>query len=53
MNIKLEVEYVDETELAWLLDYEGTEYWVPKSLCILKDDEMTLPEWLAIDKGMI
>lgn len=52
-DLTLQCELVNETELAWLVEYEGKTFWVPQSQCQLKGDELTIPEWLAIDKGMI
>lgn len=50
-----------ETELAILVSEDGEdteEIWVPKSNCefyVVKGNiiELTLPEWLAIKKGLI
>ena len=45
-----------ETERALYIDYSGTEpCWVPKALCEYDDTDgtLTLPEWLAQEKGMI
>lgn len=49
-----------ESDKAVLLDIEGEEVWVPKSL--FDDDEwpevdcegdITLPEWFAIQEGLV
>lgn len=43
-----------ETERAFLIDAGGEKpVWVPKSQCEFEDGTLTLPEWLAKDKGMI
>lgn len=47
------VEIEKETDLAWLIDYEGKTYWVPKKECTIERDELSIPFWLAEDKGMI
>ena len=44
-----------ETEKAYLF-YDGIkEIWIPKSQCQWDPDakEMTMPEWIAKDKGLI
>jgi hypothetical protein len=52
--IDLKVEVLKSTEKAWFVETEdGLEAWVPKSQAELDDDVLTLPEWLAIDKGLI
>ena len=46
-----------ETPRAWLIDAGGKEpVWIPKSQAQINEDHgtiLTLPEWLAIDKGLI
>ena len=44
-----------ETDAAYLLDIGASEkVWVPKSQVEIYDDgTMTLPEWLAMEKGII
>ncbi len=47
---------VAETERAWKIDHGGDEEcWVPKSQCEWDSETktMTMPQWLAIDKGII
>ena len=45
---------INETDLAWLIEYEEQQYWVPKSECeITYDFQLNIPEWLALEKGMI
>jgi hypothetical protein len=52
--IDLNVTVLDSREKAWLVETEdGQEAWVPKSQAELDDDVLTLPEWLAIEKGLI
>ena len=44
-----------ETERAWRF-FDGTIYvWLPKSQCEWDENthEMTMPQWLAQDKGLI
>ncbi len=48
-----------ETDRAWLLDLGGDEkVWLPKSHCELEKAEddtnyALVPEWLAVEKGLI
>ena len=47
-----------ETKLAYLCDFgTGPALWVPKSQCEYhkegKNEIMTMPEWLAIEKELI
>lgn len=45
-----------ESELAWLVETaDGDEAWLPKSECQLDEDDnsVELPEWLAIEKGLV
>ena len=44
-----------DRDRAWLLDFGGDEpAWVPKSLVEDNGDgTFTMPEWLALDKGII
>jgi len=55
------VQFIRSTEKAWLIAQTGKPaVWVPKSLCSLTNDSegltefkwVTMPEWLAVDKGM-
>lgn len=49
-----------DTDAAVLVDVEGTEVWIPKSLIhedseVYKadtDGELIIPEWLATEKGL-
>ena len=51
INIACEVRR--ETEKATLI-FDGTkEVWLPKALVEIEDGEATMPEWLALDKGLI
>jgi hypothetical protein len=47
---------IHETERAWLID-AGTDdnVWIPKSIGEHDptDDTIAMPEWLAIEKGLI
>lgn len=45
---------VRETELAWLLAIDGDEVWIAKSQGELDEanSEVTIPEWLADEKGL-
>ena len=57
---EIDVEIAMETKDAFLVDNGDTEAWVPKSLidnegeCTLnKELSITIPEWLAIEKGLV
>lgn len=59
--ITIEVQLKHETEKAYLVEAvdHDTEAWVPKSLVELSEKdkfglcEMQIPEYLALDKGLI
>lgn len=43
-----------ETPLAWLLSTDGSNrVWIPKSQAEFEDGVLTLPEPLALEKGLI
>lgn len=55
------VQKHDETDKAWCVSDDGVRknaVWVPKSQCELEPSDdgkayiLTLPEWLAIEKGL-
>ena len=53
--VDIAAELRHETEKAWLF-YDGArEVWLPKSQCEYDPDDGTvaLPEWLAMEKGLI
>ena len=54
-DIDLELELIDQSDDAFQVSVGDETWWVPKSLCSY--DEMngwlTIPEWLALEKGMI
>ena len=53
--VSLELELVYETLDAFLVTDGDREFWLPKSICEYDHDLKwaTLPEWLAIEKGMV
>lgn len=58
--VDISVVLKHETDGAYLVDHGGKEpVWVPKSACALEKVkgkllwELTLPEWLATEKGLI
>ena len=59
--IDIEVHVLHETEMAWrvTLDDPKDGLWVPKSQCEIEPSDegtaamLTLPEWLAIEKGLV
>jgi hypothetical protein len=44
-----------ETDKAWLFEMETGDVWVPKSIGDYHEDDelVVLPEWWAMDKGLI
>lgn len=51
--IEVSCEIRHETEKAYLI-FDGTkEVWLPKSQVEVEDGEVTMPEWLAMEKGLI
>jgi len=52
--IDIEARLIHETERAWLLDTGGDENtWIPKSAAEFDGETLTLPEPLALEKGLI
>lgn len=51
--IDIECALRHQTAAAYLVEIDGEKYWVPKSQCEYDDGVLTIPEWLANDKGMI
>jgi hypothetical protein len=53
--IEIAGELRRETDKAHLLFDGGKEVWVPKSMCEwdARDKTMQMPEWVALDKGLI
>jgi hypothetical protein len=52
--IEIAVILVGESEKAWKVDAGGEKpAWLPKSQCEFEDGTLTLPEWLAKEKGLI
>lgn len=57
--VDVEVGLVRETEKAWLVlsTDTGKQDWVPKALCELERAQglytLTLPTWMAIEKGLV
>jgi len=59
-EVELELELLHQTDDAYLLSDGDTEAWVPRSLVSSLeegDDEdtviVTIPEWLAKEKGLV
>jgi len=55
-TITVDVHLHHQTELAYLVSDDGEEdnaVWVPKSQVTLEGEELTIPVWLAEDKGFI
>ena len=53
--IDIPMDYVHDTEKAWLLSDGDKEYWIPKSRCEYDQQTrtLTLPEPLAKEKGLV
>lgn len=54
--IEVAVQLHHETAKAWLVSDDGDRdnaVWIPKSQAELADGVLTLPDWLAKDKGLI
>jgi len=58
-DVEIDVTVINETEFAVLVNDGDIEAWVPKSEIKdysevpHKDTTITIPEWLAIEKGFI
>lgn len=48
-------EVIRETEKAWLFSDGVEKIWLPKSRCEWDEGEgmMSVPEWMAIEKGLV
>ena len=52
--IDLPARLIHETEKAWLLSTDGdNKVWIPKSAAEFEDGVLTMPEPLALEKGLI
>lgn len=57
--VTVDVDYVHETDAAYLLSDGGEAFWVPKALATLdlnrtgRSGELTLPAWKAEELGLI
>lgn len=52
--IELEIFPLKETEKAVMVkNLKGKDVWLPKSQIEVDDDGIQLPEWLALDNGLI
>ena len=51
--IDIACEVRRETERAFLIFDGANEVWLPKTLVEIEDGAATMPEWLALDKGLI
>lgn len=58
--VEVEVDVLHETEKAYLVTQgetfssgEPINEWLPKSQCQWDGETMQLPEWLALEKGLI
>jgi hypothetical protein len=58
--IDVAIQLHHETEKAWLVSDDGDRkraVWIPKSQAEIeskgKHHELTMPEWLALEKGLI
>lgn len=49
-------EIKHQTDNAWLLIIDKKEVWFPKSICQIDDPKeniICVPEWMAIEKGLV
>lgn len=48
-------ELVHDTDMAWLISIDSEKVWLPKSECELDEHDQVaqVPEWLAIEKGLV
>lgn len=52
--IDLDGSLLSETNKAFFADVDGTRVWLPKSLVEYDGHgQFTMPEWLAIEKGLV
>jgi len=53
--IDIACELLHETDKAYLISEDGgeTKIWVPKSMSEFDHGILTLPEWLATEKGLL
>ena len=51
--IDIEARLIHETEKAWKLDTGGEPVWIAKSAAEFDGATLTLPEPLAIEKGLV
>ena len=57
-TVEVDMELIYETEDAYLFSGGDEKYWIPKSLVHEKPEmgdmgTVVIPEWLAIERGMI
>lgn len=52
---EVDARLIRETEMAFLIDDgSGEQVWIPKSLTVYDGGStFTIPEWLAIEKGLV
>lgn len=43
----------DETDRAFLVEYEEKDIWLPKNQTTYEDGLFIVPEWLAIEKELV
>lgn len=52
--IEVEITVLHETEKAYLVTNDGdNKVWLSKSICEIDGSVLQIPEWLALDKGLI
>ena len=56
-KVEITADFIRETEKAVLIDDGDNEIWLPKSQIDYAINDSTialvLPEWLAVDKGLV
>jgi len=48
-------EIKHETEAAWFVEIGGEDFWLPKSMCELEEEQSVIfiPLWLCEKKGIL
>jgi hypothetical protein len=52
-TVELYLELIHQTEKAYLVSDGDNNIWLPKSQVEYDGEEFSIPEWLAIDKGLV
>lgn len=52
IELKLTAQVITDKAIM-VENLKGEKVWLPKSQCEIDDDSIQIPEWLALDKGLI